>query len=81
MTGGLPLDLDLVLVIATVVTIFATSGSVAGWVNRRWPWVSLISLALGLGLFGFVHVRLLPQGLGFWDIPNAFIHVAALVLN
>jgi hypothetical protein len=70
----------LIVAIATTVVIFATSSTVAGWVNRSVPYVAMLSLALGLGLLGFVHLQL-PDGLDGWDIPNAFIQVAAMVLN
>jgi hypothetical protein len=74
-------DPDILIVIATLVTIFATSSVIAGWVERSLPWVALLSLAIGGGLLAYVHLVLRPGGLGVWDIPNAFVHVAAMVLN
>jgi hypothetical protein len=77
----MPVEPDILIVIATLVTIFATSSAIAGWVEGRWPWTSLISLVIGLGLLVYVHLALRPGGLSFWDIPNAFVHVAAMVLR
>ncbi len=73
-------DPNILIVIATIVSVFGFSSALAGWVNGIWPIPAMLSLAIGIGLFVFVHLQL-PQGLGFWDIPNAFIHVAAKILN
>ncbi|MBF9057770.1 hypothetical protein HKCCSP123_01120 [Rhodobacterales bacterium HKCCSP123] len=75
------IDPDILIVIATLVTIFATSSVIAGWVERSWPWLAVISLAIGLGIMAYVHLALRPGGLTFWDIPNAFIHLVAMVMN
>jgi DMSO/TMAO reductase YedYZ heme-binding membrane subunit len=74
-------DPDIIIVIATLVTIFSASSSIAGWAERRMPWMAVSSLAIGLGLLGYVHLVLKPGGLSLWDIPTAFVHVAAMVLN
>ncbi|GAA5074496.1 hypothetical protein KUV65_10985 [Maritalea mobilis] len=71
---------DILLVIATLVSGMALASSLAGWVNGRWPIAALLSLAIGVGLFVFLHLSL-PGGLEFWDIPDAFILVAARILN
>jgi hypothetical protein len=42
--------------------------------------VPLVSLTIGLGLFVYLHVEL-PGGLALLDIPDAFIDVAARILN
>jgi hypothetical protein len=42
--------------------------------------MALISLAIGVGLLVFVHLQL-PDGLTPMDIPDAFILVAARILN
>lgn len=73
-------DPDILIVLATVVSVFALSSTVAGWASRVWPWTALVSLVIGLGILGYVHMSL-PDGLGVWDIPNAFIRVAAMILN
>ena len=75
------IDPDILIVIATVVTVFAFSSSVAGWVNRSWPWMAMLSLAIGVGILAYVHLALRPGGLELWDIPDAYIHVVAMVLN
>jgi hypothetical protein len=71
---------DILIVIGTIVTGFALSSVVAGWVARSWPVMALISLAIGVGLLVFVHLQL-PDGLTPMDIPDAFILVAARILN
>jgi len=71
---------DILIVIGTLVSGFAISSVVAGWVSRTWPVMALISLAIGIGLLVFVHMQL-PDGLTAMDIPDAFILVAARILN
>jgi hypothetical protein len=71
---------DILIVIGTLVSGFAVSSVVAGWVARKWPVMALISLAVGIGLLVFVHLQL-PDGLTATDIPDAFILVAARILN
>lgn len=71
---------DILIVIGTVVTCFALSSVVAGWVARTWPVMALFSLVVGIGLLIFVHFQL-PDGLQPIDIPDAFIQVAARILN
>jgi hypothetical protein len=71
---------DILIVIGTIVTGLALSSVVAGWAARSWPVMALISLAIGVGLLVFVHLQL-PEGLSPMDIPDAFILVAARILN
>ncbi|AHM03811.1 hypothetical protein roselon_01428 [Roseibacterium elongatum DSM 19469] len=71
---------DILLVIATIVSGMAFASVLSGWVNRTWPVAALISLGIGIGLFVYVHMAL-PDGLDFWDIPDAFVLVAARILN
>jgi hypothetical protein len=71
---------DILIVIGTVVSGFALSSVVAGWVARSWPIMALVSLCIGVGLLVFVHLQL-PDGLSVRDIPDAFILVAARILN
>jgi len=71
---------DILIVIGTVVTGFALSSIVADWATRTWPVMALVSLLIGLGLLVFVHLQL-PDGLSPMDIPEAFILVAARILN
>lgn len=72
---------DILIVIALLVALLALSSLIAGWVNRIWSWPALAALLIGIGLLAYVHLAVVPGGLGFWDLPMAFIHVAALVLN
>ncbi|MFW5655145.1 MAG: hypothetical protein ACOCYW_05800 [Roseicyclus sp.] len=71
---------DILIVIATTVCVFSLASVVAGWVARSWPVVALASLAIGIGLFVYVHLRI-PGGLSWQAIPDAFILVAARILN
>jgi hypothetical protein len=76
----MPVPADILIVIATLVTGASLASVVAGWAVREWPIVALISLTIGVGLFVYLHLEL-PGGLGLFDIPDAFISVAARVLN
>jgi hypothetical protein len=74
------LPADILIVIATLVTGVSLASVVAGWVERSWPVVALVSLAIGIGIFVFVHVGT-PGGLTWTDIPDSFILVAARILG
>ncbi len=71
---------DILLVIATIVGVFSLSSIIAAWTVRRWPWISSISFAIAVGLFVYVHLEV-TDGLAPLDVPNAFISVAARLLN
>ena len=71
---------DILIVLATLVSGFAIASLVASWAARTRPRLALVSLAIGLGILVTVHVRT-PDGLTWTDIPDAFILVAARVLN
>lgn len=71
---------DILLVIATIVAILSFSSIVAAWTMKRWPFVALISFAIAVGIAAYVHMNE-PGGLEPLDIPNAFISVAARLLN
>lgn len=77
---SVPVSADILLVIATIVGILSVSSIVAGWTTRRWPIMALISFAIALGIGAYVH-NAEPEGLEPMDIPNAFISVAARILN
>ena len=74
-------DPDILIVIATLVSVLALSSTVSGWVEGRLPVKSLVSLCIGLGLLGWAHLALVDGGLTPRAIPDAFIHVAAMVLG
>jgi len=77
---GISISADILLVFASVVAVFSLSSIIAGWTVRRVPWLALISFSIACGLFYYVHSEL-PDGLAVMDVPNAFINVAARVLN
>ena len=76
----LPVSAEILLVIATLVGILSFSSIVAAWTMKRWPIMALISFAIAVGLGVYVHMNV-PGGLEPLDIPNAFIAVAAQILN
>lgn len=76
----MPVSADILLVIATLVGILSFSSIVAAWTMKRWPVIALISFAIAMGIGVYVHINE-PDGLVPLDIPNAFIAVAARVLN
>jgi hypothetical protein len=70
---------DILIVLATVICGVSIAAIVAGWAARTWPVFSMIALAVGAGLFAYVHFQ--TGGLTWTDIPDAFILVAARILN
>lgn len=76
----IPVSADILLVIATMVGILSFSSIVAAWTVKRWPIVAMVSFAIALGLVYYVHDTE-PGGLEPLDIPDAFISVAARILN
>ena len=74
------IDPDILIVLATLVGILSLSSLVAGWVDGRLSWRAMLSMAIALGLLGWVHLALREGGLTLRSIPDAFIHVAAMVL-
>lgn len=74
------IDSNVIIVIATVVTIFALSTCLAEWADRRTPVMPLLILLAMLGVFAYVHVVVRPGGLTIWSIPEAFVAVAAKLL-
>lgn len=76
----MPVSADILLIIATVVLIMSFSSIVAAWTMRRWPFMAMTSFAIAIGLGVYVHLNT-EGGLEPLDIPNAFISVAARILN
>ncbi|MDA0924993.1 MAG: hypothetical protein O3A97_10375 [Proteobacteria bacterium] len=75
------IDPNILIVIAVLVVLLATASLVAGWVNRIWSWPAFAALIIGVMILGFLHLSVIPGGLGPHDLPMAFIHVAAMVMN
>ncbi|MEM7721848.1 MAG: hypothetical protein AAF376_05700 [Pseudomonadota bacterium] len=73
-------DPNILIVLATLVTIFSATSTIAEWAGGIRPWSALVSLAIGLGLLAYIHLSF-TDGLTLYDIPDAFIHVAARILN
>ena len=74
------IDPDILIVLASLVGILSLSSLVAGWVDGRLSWRAMLWMAIALGLLGWVHLGLREGGLTLRSIPDAFIHVAAMVL-
>jgi len=75
------LNPDILIVIASLVGLLSVSSMVASWANRVWPVKALLVFVMALAVLGYVHVSLREGGLTSWAIPDAFIHVVAMVLN
>ncbi|MBF9050931.1 hypothetical protein GTA62_10145 [Roseobacter sp. HKCCD9010] len=71
---------DILLVIATLVTGLALASIFSAWADKIWPVRSIISLVIALGLFAFVHLQT-AEGLTLVSVPDAFVSVAARILN
>lgn len=71
---------DIVIVIASVLSVLALSSCVAAWAERRFPIIGMGVLLMSGGAFVYVHVTL-SDGLTLSDIPNAFIHALAMALG
>ncbi len=71
---------DILLVIATIVAVFSFSSIIGAWTVKRWPWLAMISFTIAAGLLAYLHFEL-TDGLTPLDIPNAFISVAARLVN
>lgn len=75
-----PIEPDIIIVVATLAAIMALASCVAGWVDQRWPIGGILVLAASFGLLAYVHLALREGGLSFWAIPDAFIAVVAKLL-
>lgn len=71
---------DILLVISTLVVGLAIASALASWSDRVFPTIALTALAVGVGVFVFTF-NSLPDPQGWREIPNAFISVAARILN
>ena len=67
-------------------TGFATSAdqivvtALAAWVDKRFPVVALAVLAVAAGVFVYAYAQI-PDPNGWREVPDAFISVAARLLN
>lgn len=73
-------DGNVLLVLATLVGFGSLSSIVTQWTEKRVSWIGCVSLAIAVGLAVYVHTET-PGGLTWRDVPEAFIEVAALILN
>ncbi len=71
---------DILLALSTLVVGFAIASALASWSDKVFPTVALAVLALGLGLFAYTY-NSLPDPQGWRAVPDAFISVAARILN
>ncbi|WP_298435864.1 hypothetical protein [uncultured Jannaschia sp.] len=75
-----PGDLDVLIVIATVVTMLGIMGVVTAWVDRRVSAKSLLATLVGIALFFWVW-EVDRDGFGLIRIPEAFIEMVARVIR
>lgn len=71
---------DILLAVSTLICGFAIAGSLAAWVDKRFPVVALAVLAVAAGVFVYAYAQI-PDPNGWREVPDAFISVAARLLN
>jgi len=71
---------DILLALSTLVVGFAIASALASWSDKVFPTVALAVLAIGVGVFLYAF-KTLPDPQGWREIPNAFISVAARIVN
>lgn len=74
-------DPELYLVLATVIGGFAFASVVGGWAARSLPIASAVLLLVAVGLIFYLHEFVVPGGLTWRSIPDAFIDIVARVVN
>lgn len=74
-------DPNVLLVIATIVGGFSLASVLGGWAARSWSFMSTLSLLIAIGLFVYVHLMVVPGGLTWRSVPDAFVAVVARILN
>ncbi len=70
---------DILIVIATLLALFSLVAMLSAWVDRFLPIGAFITLLVALGMFGYAHAS--GDGLVWQDVPDAFIALAARILN
>lgn len=73
-------DPDIVLAVSTVTCGLSIAATLAAWAERRFPPIALAALALGAGAFAYAYSTI-PDPSGWREVPDAFISVAARILN
>jgi hypothetical protein len=72
---------DILIVAASLLALLGFSASVAGWAERQISLVALASLSIGVLLLSYAVLVVQPGALSVRTIPDAFISVAARLLN
>jgi hypothetical protein len=75
------LNLDILIVIASLAAMLGLSATIAGWADGARPRGAPFVLVLALGVLALVQFGLRDGGFSFRAIPDAFIHVVAMVLT
>ncbi|MBF9034799.1 hypothetical protein HKCCE2091_11160 [Rhodobacterales bacterium HKCCE2091] len=70
---------DFLIVGGTVLLALSVASAVAAWADARRPTVALAVVLAGVGMFAAA--MMVQGGLGWRDVPEAFVRVIALVLN
>ena len=71
---------DILIVFATCIVGLSLASAISKWADRRFPLFALINLCIGIGMFVLAHMNT-EGGLGLTSVPDAFISVAARLLN
>ena len=71
---------DILLALSTLAVGLAIASALASWSEKVFPTIALAVLAVGVGVFAYTY-NSLPDPQGWREIPNAYISVAARVLN
>ena len=75
-----PADPDLLIVVATFVTMLGLLGLASGWVEQRLSKISLTSTLFGAALFFWVW-ETDRDGFGWIALPEAFIEIIARLVR
>jgi len=71
---------DILLALSTLVVGLAIASALASWSEKVFPTIALAALAVAAGVFVYTFISI-PDPQGWREIPNAFISVAARILN
>lgn len=74
-------DPDILLVIATVVAAFSLASALGAWAAGRFSFPAWLALAIAVGLFVYVHLEMVPGGLTWRSVPDAFVMLIARIVN
>lgn len=71
---------DILIVLSSVVVLFALASALSVWADGDFPTVALAALAAGAGVFVYGYWSL-PDPQGWREVPDAFISVLSRLLS